>query len=70
MLANVLLALAVVGAGVVAEWRDLAPLYQDLHAHPELAFHETATAGKLAGRLRTLGFDVTTGVGKTGSSGS
>ncbi len=71
MLQNVLLAAAVAltGAGVGVEWQDLAPLYRDLHAHPELAFHETATAAKLADRLRALGFEVTTGVGRTGVVG-
>ncbi len=41
-------------------------LYKDLHAHPELAFQEVATAGKLAARMRQLGFEVTQGVGGTG----
>jgi len=50
-------------------WPTLAPLYEDLHAHPELSFQEKATAEKLAGRLKALGFDVTSGVGKTGVVG-
>ena len=29
-------------------WTQLQPLYEDLHAHPELSFQETATAAKLA----------------------
>ena len=41
-------------------------LYMDLHANPELAFQETQTAAKLAARMKALGYDVTTGVGKTG----
>src|SRR5690348_16497772 len=45
---------------------ELVGLYRDLHQHPELAFHEERTASVLAERLRALGFDVTTGVGKTG----
>src|SRR5689334_14737223 len=45
---------------------ELVGLYRDLHQHPELAFHEDRTASVLAERLRALGFDVTTGVGKTG----
>ncbi len=65
------LALPAAGATVDAKalWPSLAPLYQDLHAHPELSFQETATAAKLAGRLKELGFEVTTGVGKTGVVG-
>ncbi len=50
-------------------WPTLEPIYEDLHAHPELSFQETATAAKMAERLRTLGFEVTTGVGKTGVVG-
>ena len=41
-------------------------LYIDLHQNPELSTHETRTAAKLADRLRSLGYDVTTGVGGTG----
>src|SRR5260370_22769360 len=41
-------------------------LYLDLHQNPELSSHETETAAKLAGRLRTLGYDVTEHVGGTG----
>ena len=50
-------------------WLELEPIYQDLHAHPELSFQETATAAKMAERLKGLGFDVTTGVGRTGVVG-
>src|SRR5258708_38927278 len=45
---------------------DLESLYRDLHQHPELAFHEVRTADTLAKRLKALGYEVTTGVGKTG----
>jgi hippurate hydrolase len=41
-------------------------LYIDLHQSPELSSHETQTAAKLAARLRSLGYDVTEGVGGTG----
>ncbi|MEV0604494.1 amidohydrolase [Streptomyces sp. NPDC050315] len=44
----------------------LEDLYQDLHAHPELAFQEKRTASVVAERLTQLGWDVTTGVGRTG----
>jgi amidohydrolase len=56
----------VTGAPDVA---DLAGIYRDLHAHPELAFHENRTAGIVAHRLRDLGYDTTTGVGQTGVVG-
>lgn len=37
----------------------LAEIYRDLHAHPELAFQETRTAGIVAERLQTLGYETT-----------
>ncbi|MFE4872648.1 amidohydrolase [Streptomyces sp. NPDC056682] len=45
---------------------DLAGLYRDLHAHPELSFAEHRTAAEVARRAGELGYDVTTGVGRTG----
>jgi amidohydrolase len=45
---------------------DLAELYRDLHAHPELSFQEHRTAGLAADRARKSGYDVTVGVGGTG----
>ena len=51
---------------VDAIYSDIETLYKDLHQNPELGFQETQTAAKLAARMKALGFDVTTGVGKTG----
>jgi hippurate hydrolase len=45
---------------------SLRELYVDLHQHPELAFHEIQTSAKLADLARSLGYEVTTGVGRTG----
>jgi amidohydrolase len=42
---------------------------RDLHQHPELGFQETRTATLAAERLRALGYDVRTGVGRTGVLG-
>jgi amidohydrolase len=53
-------------AEVDAIFPDIDALYIDLHRNPELAFQEVQTAAKLASRVRALGFDVATGVGKTG----
>ena len=53
----------------VPDLDELASLYRDLHAHPELAFAEHRTAGIVAERLRGLGYQVTTGVGFTGVVG-
>ncbi|MFK7955604.1 MAG: amidohydrolase [Lysobacterales bacterium] len=46
--------------------QHLGPLFKHFHANPELSFMEMETAGKLAGELRELGYEVTEGVGKTG----
>lgn len=48
----------------------LIALRRDLHAHPELAFHETRTAGVVADTLRRLGIPHRTGVGGTGVVGT
>jgi hypothetical protein len=48
---------------------DLAAVYTDLHANPELGFHETRTAALVAAQLTASGFDVTIGVGGTGVVG-
>jgi amidohydrolase len=45
---------------------DAHALYLDLHQNPELSAHETQTAAKLAGQLRSLGYEVTEQVGGTG----
>jgi amidohydrolase len=51
---------------VAKDMPSLLALYRDLHAHPELSMEEVRTSAKLAAEARKLGFDVTTGVGKTG----
>ena len=51
---------------VEAIYPDIETLYIDLHRNPELAFQETQTAAKLSARVRALGYEVTTGVGRTG----
>jgi amidohydrolase len=48
---------------------DLEALYKDVHSHPELSMQETRTAGLAADHLRAAGYEVTTGVGKTGVVG-
>ncbi|BEH10673.1 amidohydrolase [Geobacter sulfurreducens subsp. ethanolicus] len=47
----------------------LEALYKDVHAHPELSMQETRTAALVADWLRMAGYEVTTGVGKTGVVG-
>ena len=48
---------------------ELEAIYKDIHSHPELSMQETRTAGLAANHLKALGFEVTTGVGKTGVVG-
>lgn len=48
---------------------NLEALYKDIHSHPELSMHETRTAEIAAKRMHHAGYDVTTGVGKTGVVG-
>ena len=49
--------------------RDVIALCRDFHAHPELGFEEVRTAGIVAERLKSLGYEVRTGVGQTGVLG-
>ena len=51
------------------ELTSLDALYKHLHSHPELSYHETLTARRIAQELREAGFEVTTGVGGTGVVG-
>ena len=53
-------------AQIDAIYSSIETLYIDLHKNPELGFQETQTAAKLAAHVKALGFDVATGVGKTG----
>src|SRR6185437_3413971 len=48
---------------------NLESVYKDIHSHPELSMQEKRTAGIAADRLRAAGYEVTTGVGKTGVVG-
>jgi Tripartite tricarboxylate transporter family receptor len=47
----------------------MGPTLIEGHHHPELSMHETRTAGIAADRLKKAGYEVTTGVGKTGVVG-
>jgi len=48
---------------------ELTAIRRDLHMHPELGFQEFRTAGIVADQLNDLGYEVVTGVGKTGVVG-
>jgi len=51
---------------VEAVYPEARKIYEELHRNPELSSHETETAAKLAGHLRSLGYEVTEHVGGTG----
>ncbi len=51
---------------VAGIYPEIDALYLDLHQHPELSMHEQQTGAKLAERLKALGYQVNTGVGRTG----
>ena len=51
---------------VADDYGYLEKLFLDFHENPELSFRETRTSAKIADELKSLGFDVTTGVGGTG----
>jgi amidohydrolase len=48
---------------------QLIAIRRDIHAHPELAFEETRTAGIVAGELARMAIPHRTGIGRTGVLG-
>jgi amidohydrolase len=56
-------------AGVAAMLADLEALYKDVHRHPELSMQEERTAALAAEWLQRAGFEVTSGIGRTGVVG-
>ena len=52
-----------------AQEASLHRLYRELHAAPELSWHEVETARRFASELRAAGAEVTTGVGTNGVVG-
>jgi len=56
-------------AGLDQMLPELEAIYKDIHSHPELSMQEVRTAGIAADHLKKSGFEVTTGVGKTGVVG-
>src|SRR6185295_11624438 len=52
-----------------ADSARLVAIFKDIHQNPELGFMEVRTSGIIAKELKTLGFHVITGIGKTGLVG-
>jgi amidohydrolase len=51
------------------EAEEFLKVYMDLHKNPELSFMEFETSKKMANELKSIGFEVTTGVGGNGVVG-
>ena len=47
----------------------LVEIFKDIHQNPELGFMEVRTSGIVAKELKSLGYEVITGIGKTGVVG-
>jgi hippurate hydrolase len=56
-------------AGIADLEDEMIALRHRIHAHPELAYEEFATAGLVAERLQEWGYTVTRGLGQTGVVG-
>ncbi|EJM73307.1 M20 aminoacylase family protein [Pseudomonas sp. GM55] len=52
--------------GIAAMQDEMIAIRHSIHAHPELGFEEFATSERVAQCLTRWGFEVSTGVGKTG----
>jgi len=67
MFASPALAQSDLTADIAADYEaNLKPLFEHLHANPELSFREFETSKRLAAELEALGYEVSTGVGQTG----
>lgn len=60
---------AQVQSAIDADGPRLIEIYKHIHANPELPFMEKRTAGIVAKGLSALGYEVKTGIGKTGVVG-
>lgn len=58
------------GQALVDRIGEFILIRRDIHAQPELAFEEHQTAALVARKLRDWGYEVTTGLGRTGVVGT
>jgi hippurate hydrolase len=58
------------GQALVDRLGEFILIRRDIHAQPELAFEEHQTAALVARKLRDWGYEVTTGLGRTGVVGT
>lgn len=59
-----------VAQGIAARLDEFIALRHDIHAHPELAFNEHRTSALVASLLSDWGYEVTTGIARTGVVGT
>lgn len=64
--ASCLRAADLIDAFIEEQRPSLIQLYEHLHAHPELSFHEEKTSARMAEEIRAVGFEVTEKVGGWG----
>ncbi|MDO4230696.1 MAG: M20 aminoacylase family protein [Lautropia sp.] len=55
---------------ILAQFPEFKALRRDIHAHPELGYEEQRTSALVAERLRSWGYEVTTGLAGTGVVGT
>jgi amidohydrolase len=60
---------ATLNSEVAADEARLIDIFKKLHANPELSMQETETAAMVAKELKANGYEVQTGIGKTGVVG-
>lgn len=60
---------AQLNTAIDADSERLINIFKDIHQNPELGFMEVRTAGIVEKELKALGYDVKTGIGKTGVVG-
>lgn len=60
---------AIVDKAIDNDQQRLIDIYKDIHENPELGFTETRTAGIIAKELKSMGYQVTEGIGVTGVAG-
>jgi amidohydrolase len=56
-------------AAIDSDRDRLVAIFKDIHQNPELGFMEVRTAGIVAKELEALGYEIKTGIGKTGVVG-
>src|ERR1700710_2970188 len=77
LLALTMLSIATLRAQTVKQVRQMADadslrlveIFKDIHQNPELGFMEVRTSGIVARELKSLGYEVIAGIGKTGVAG-